>query len=67
MTVCECKKTAAGLTAPQANQTISLAERLSANTIFSALEGDFTDEIKKLAERPDVRLVTREQLVPPAP
>jgi hypothetical protein len=66
VTVCECKKSGTGLTLTQAEQTIALAGRLGANTIFAALEGDFSDEVKVLVQPPGVRLVTREQLLPPA-
>jgi hypothetical protein len=66
VSVCECKKKASTLTLAQAERTIALAEKLGAKTIFSALEGDFADEINELAQRPDVRLVTREQLLPAA-
>lgn len=67
VTVCECKKSALGLTVTQAEKTIELAATLGANTIFSALEGDFSAEVKQLAERPDVRLLMREELLPPPP
>jgi hypothetical protein len=63
-TVCECKKSAAGLTLAQAEQTIALAERLDANTVFSGLEDTFSDEIQQLAQTKGVRLVAREQLLP---
>jgi len=64
VTVCECKKSAGALTKGQAERAIALADRLGANTIFAALEGDFTDDVKEVAQPPRVRLVTGEQLVP---
>jgi hypothetical protein len=64
--VCECKQTAEGLTLDQAERTLALAELFGAVTYFSALEGDFNDEIKELAaERGRTVLVTRGQLLPP--
>jgi hypothetical protein len=65
VTVCECKKSAGALTRGQAERTIALADCLEANTIFAALDADFSDDVKEIAQPPRARLVTREQLVSP--
>jgi hypothetical protein len=64
VTVCECKKSAPGLTTAQAEKTLALAEALNADTVFAALEGEFSNEVQELVTPPTVRLVTRGQLLP---
>jgi hypothetical protein len=64
VTVCECKNSAAGMSIVQAEATLALAERLGARTIFAALDGDFLDEVRALGEEPELRLLTRANLVP---
>ncbi|HEX3425156.1 MAG TPA: hypothetical protein VHT30_03430 [Acidimicrobiales bacterium] len=65
VTVCECKLSAPGLSVAQAQATLSLAGRLGARTIFAALEGTFSEDVRSLGEPPDLQLLTRSQLVPP--
>jgi hypothetical protein len=64
VTVCECKQSAPGLTTAQAEKTLALARALNADTVFAALEGEFSNEVRAIATRPKVRLVTRDQLLP---
>lgn len=64
VTICECKSQAGGLSPAQAEATLVLADRLEARTIFAALDGEFSDEVRALADVPRLQLLTRAQLVP---
>lgn len=64
VTVCECKSQAGGLSLAQAEATLLLADRLEARTIFAALDGEFLDEGRALADAQRLQLLTRAQLVP---
>lgn len=64
VTVCECKKTAWNLSAKQAGQVTELAERLDADVVFAAVEGDFPPEVVEEVAGPRVRFVGGMQLVP---
>ena len=64
VTICECKNWAPSLSVSQAEATLALADRLEARTIFAAMDGEFSDEVRALAEPPHLQLLTRTELVP---
>ena len=64
VTVCECKQSAGWLSLSQAEATIALAERLGANSMFAALQGEFREDVQALYAPPRVTFLDRKQLLP---